>query len=164
MYKRQLSISHNKLGEVLVAQGDFLRALVAFQAGLAIAEKLACLDPSNAEWQRDLSLSQDKIGDVLVAQNDLPGALASFRKCLNIRKNLTARDPENARWQLDEALCCAKLGVFVELGKSERLAYLQRGQRIFLALRDAHRLLLNQDFTSWFETAVKALGEEVTER
>ena len=55
---------HNKIGDVLVAQGDLPAALTSYQASLAIAERLAKPDPGNAGWQRDLSVSHDKIGDV----------------------------------------------------------------------------------------------------
>ena len=42
-----------------VRQGNLPEALKAYQAGLAIAERLARADPGNAEWQRDLSVSQN---------------------------------------------------------------------------------------------------------
>ena len=58
---------------MLVAQGNLPEALKSYQAGLAIADRLAKADPGNAGWQRDLSVSYDKIGDVQVAQGNLPG-------------------------------------------------------------------------------------------
>ncbi len=45
----------NGPGEVLLAQGDRSGALAAFRAALAIREKLAAQDPSNATWQRNLA-------------------------------------------------------------------------------------------------------------
>ena len=59
---------------MLVAEGDLLEALKSFRNGLAIADRLAKTDPSNAGWQRDLSVSYTKIGSVLMAQGDLPEA------------------------------------------------------------------------------------------
>ena len=79
-------MSWNKLGDVRVAQGDLGGALAAFEAGLAIAERLAAADPANAEWQRDLSVSWDRLGDVRVAQGDLGGALAAFEAGKAIRE------------------------------------------------------------------------------
>ena len=64
-WQRDLSVSHNNIGDVLVAQGDVAGALAAYRASLAIGETLAARDPANTEWQRDLSVSHDKIGDVL---------------------------------------------------------------------------------------------------
>ena len=39
----------------------------AYQAALAIAQRLAAADPGNAGWQRDLSVSHNKIGNLAVA-------------------------------------------------------------------------------------------------
>ena len=77
-WQRDLSVSHNKIGDVQVAQGDLPAALTSYQASLAIAERLAKADPGNAGWQRDLSVSHNKIGDVQVAQGDLPAALTQL--------------------------------------------------------------------------------------
>jgi hypothetical protein len=42
---------------VLVAQGNLTEAEKSFRDGLAIAERLAQADPSNAGWQVDLIVS-----------------------------------------------------------------------------------------------------------
>ena len=68
-------MSYNKIGEVLVAQGNLPEALKSYRDGLAIRDRLAKADPGNAGWQRDLSVSYDRVGDVLVAQGNLPEAL-----------------------------------------------------------------------------------------
>ena len=83
-WQRDLSVSHNKIGDVKVAQGDLPGALAAYAAGMAIPRRLAARDPANTEWQRDLSVSHEKIGDVQVPQGDLAGALSSYRKALGI--------------------------------------------------------------------------------
>ena len=103
-------MSHSKIGDVLVAQGDGPGALAAYRKGLAIAEALAARDPANTEWQRDLSVSHDRIGDVLVAQGDGPGALAAYRKGLAIAEALAARDPANTEWQRDLSVSHSKIG------------------------------------------------------
>jgi tetratricopeptide (TPR) repeat protein len=56
-WQRDLSVSHNKIGDVQRAQGDLAAALRSYQASLAIRERLAEADPGNAGWQRDLALS-----------------------------------------------------------------------------------------------------------
>ena len=58
-------MSYDCVGDVMAAQGDLPEALKSFRDGLAISERLARADPSNAGWQRDLSVSYDRIGDVL---------------------------------------------------------------------------------------------------
>src|SRR5207248_1166046 len=128
-WQRDLSVSHNKIGDVLVAQGEAPGALAAYRKGLAISEALAARDPANTEWQRDLSVSYNSIGDVLVAQGDGPDALAAYRKGLAIREALAARDPANAQWQTDLAFSCARLGVRrQEQSVDECCKYLLRGR------------------------------------
>ena len=48
---------YDKIGDVLVAQGNLPAALKSYRDDLAIAERLAKADPGNAGWQRDLSVS-----------------------------------------------------------------------------------------------------------
>ena len=55
-WQRDLSVSYNKVGDVLKAQGNLAEALKAYRDGLAIGERLAKADPGNAGWQRDLSV------------------------------------------------------------------------------------------------------------
>ena len=63
-------MSYDKVGDVLVAQGNLPEALKSYRDSLAIAERLAKADPGNAGWQRDLSVSYNKVGDVQVAQGN----------------------------------------------------------------------------------------------
>ena len=58
-WQRDLSVSYERVGDVLVAQGNLPEALKSFRDGLAIADRLAKADPGNAGWQRDLSVSYD---------------------------------------------------------------------------------------------------------
>jgi tetratricopeptide (TPR) repeat protein len=152
-------VSHNKIGDVLVAQGDGPAALRAYQEGLAIAEALAKRDPANTAWQRDLSVSHDRIGDVLVAQGDGPAALRAYQEGLAIAEALAKRDPANTAWQVDVAVSCSKLGSLDSLlPAKDRKDYLLRGQQILLTLKEAGRLHANQDWTGWFNQAIDNLG------
>jgi hypothetical protein len=61
-----LSVSHERIGNVLSAQGNLAGALEAYRACLAIRERQAQQQYSGyAVWQRDLSVSQGKIGGLL---------------------------------------------------------------------------------------------------
>jgi tetratricopeptide (TPR) repeat protein len=108
--ERDLSISHDRIGDVLRAQGDLAGALDAFRKGLVIRETLSRRDAGNMEWQRDLSISHDRIGDVLSAQGDLAGALDAFRKGLAIRETLSRRDADNMEWQRDLSISHNRIG------------------------------------------------------
>jgi hypothetical protein len=61
-WQRALSVSHNKMSNVLLSQGDGPGALAAYQAGLAIGEDLAKRDPANTQWQVDVAVSCSKLG------------------------------------------------------------------------------------------------------
>jgi len=63
-YQRDLSISYDRIGDVLVAAGHREEALAAYQKALAIGDKLAAADPGNAGWQTDLVVSYYKIASV----------------------------------------------------------------------------------------------------
>ena len=108
--ERDLSVSHERLGNVLVAQGDLAGALTVYRAGMTISERLAASDPNNAQWQRDLSVSHNNLGDVLVAQGDLAGALTVYRAGMTIIARLAASDPGNAEWQRDLSVSHDRLG------------------------------------------------------
>ena len=60
-WQRDLSVSYERVGDVLVAQGNLPEALKSFRADLAIAERLAQSDPGNAGWQFDLVVSHWKL-------------------------------------------------------------------------------------------------------
>ncbi|MFZ1813828.1 MAG: tetratricopeptide repeat protein [Rhizobiaceae bacterium] len=80
--ERDLSVSHERIGDVLRAQGDLAGALVAFQASLVIRKKLAAGDPSNSQWQRDLIVSHVKLAEV----GDDP--VSQYEKALAIAREL----------------------------------------------------------------------------
>ncbi len=103
-------MSYNKVGDVQVAQGNLPAALTSYQAGLAIADRLAKSDASNTGWQRDLSVSYERVGDVQVARDNLPAALTSYQASFAIRDRLAKSDPGNAGWQRDLSISYIKIG------------------------------------------------------
>ena len=125
--ERDLSVSHERIGDVLVAQGERAAALEAYRAGLAIRENLARRDPANLDWQRDLSVSHERIGDVLVAQGERAAALEAYRAGLAIRENLARHDPANLDWQRDLIVSCVKIS---EAEPAEARAMLTRALAI----------------------------------
>ena len=95
-WQRDLSISHNRVGHVRMAQGDLAGALAAYQAGLAIRERLAALDPGNAGWQRDLAFSHNRVGDTLLRLGAVTGAQRSAEAALAIARDRASRFPDHA--------------------------------------------------------------------
>ena len=109
-WRRNLSVSYGKIGDVLAAQGNLPEALKSFRDSLAIADRLAKSNPANAGWQRDLSASYQRIGNVLVEQGNLPQAMKSFRDSLAIADRLAKSDPGNAGWQRDLSVSYSMIG------------------------------------------------------
>ena len=133
-WQRDLSVSYDKVGDVLVEQGDLAGTQKSYRDSLAIRDRLAKSDPGNAGWQRDLSVSYDKVGDVLVEQGDLAGAQKSYRDSLAIRDRLAKSDPGNAGWKRDLSVSLNKVGdVQVEQGD---LAGALKSYRDSLAIAD----------------------------
>ena len=65
-WQRDLSVSHNKLGDVATAAGDLAAARTAYQASPGHRRtRLAAADPANTEWQRDAEVARKKLTDVL---------------------------------------------------------------------------------------------------
>jgi tetratricopeptide (TPR) repeat protein len=108
--ERDLSISHERIGEVRQAQGDLDAAVASYTAGMAIIERLAARDPANSERQRDLSVSHNKLGDVKRAQGDVDAAVAAYTAGMAISERLAAGDPANSEWQRDLSVGHDRLG------------------------------------------------------
>ena len=96
-WQRDLSISHNKLGDVLVAQGNLPGALEAYRKDLAIMEPLAARDPGNTQWQRDLPISLGRVADVLTRQRKFSEAGPVAERALTQVRAATARFPDDPR-------------------------------------------------------------------
>ncbi|MGQ0445085.1 MAG: tetratricopeptide repeat protein [Beijerinckiaceae bacterium] len=113
-WRRDLSVSYERIGGVQAAQGDLAGALKSYRDSLAIRDKVAKADPGNMEWQRDLSVSYNIIGGVQEAQGDLAGALKSYQDSLAIFDRLAKTDPGNAGWQRDLSVCWGMFGLVQE--------------------------------------------------
>jgi len=104
-WQRDLSISYNKIGDVLAEDPDKLpAALDYYNKAWDIVRKLADRDPDDTVWQRDLSISLERIGEVRKAQKKLPAALKAYEEALVIREKLAKHDPTNTYWQWDHAV------------------------------------------------------------
>ena len=99
---RDQSVTLDRIGDVLLEQGDTAGALKSYQRGLDIAEDLAKSEgASNLELYHDLSVSHERIGDLLDRRGDLSGAQQHFRQSLDITKSLVKQQPDNRMWVWD---------------------------------------------------------------
>jgi tetratricopeptide (TPR) repeat protein len=102
--------AHVSIGDAhLVSRHDLVAALGSFREALAIARRLAEIDPTNIRFQLCLSLAHSWQGFVLQRQGDLAAALASSRATLDIAERLSRAAPGNLL--LQQGLASAHNGV-----------------------------------------------------
>lgn len=109
MWKRDYSISLEREGDVLKAQGKCAEALSSYQHSLSLRQELLSVDGANSMWQSDVSWSYLEIGDALSDQKDFQQALENYQKSLKIAERLTKSDPTNDEWQTNLALIQSRL-------------------------------------------------------
>ena len=102
-FQRELSVSYEKVGNVLVAQGNLPEALASYQAGLAIMNRLAKADPGNASWQRGLSVTYAKLAIVYLKSQQAVQAREALAAGRDISARLVAQFPDQAQWKQDLA-------------------------------------------------------------
>jgi hypothetical protein len=90
-WQRDLSVSQNKVGAVLRAQGNLPGALEAFRRSLAMAERLAAADPGNMEWQRDLAVSHYKLAGLARQHGDQSLWEAELQQCFAVLTAMKSR-------------------------------------------------------------------------
>ncbi|MCK6436039.1 tetratricopeptide repeat protein [Rivihabitans pingtungensis] len=107
---RDLAITHSKLGDVRMAQGQLPAAAQAFSEYLTISTQLVALDPANTGWLRDLAVAHSRLGDVCIEQGQLDAAAQAFSEGMAISTRLVALDPANTDWLRGLAVAHSKLG------------------------------------------------------
>ena len=117
-----LSVSHEKVGNMYVKTGDNAAALRAYQDGLTIAKRLAELDPKHTDWQRGLLVSHTKAGDMYLNSGNYAAALKAYQDGLAIAKRLAELDPAVVEWQTDLVVSYFKLSQILTGQQKELLA------------------------------------------
>lgn len=109
-FQEKLSWSYGRIGDVLVEQSKLTEALQAYNAALAIDDRLVKSASPKTEWEQDLAVDYQRIGNVLREQSNWPEALKSFRTSREIFERLAKADPENGRKQRDLEVTYQKIG------------------------------------------------------
>lgn len=99
----KLLVSHEKIGDVAVAQGELAAARASYADAMVIAERLAARDPNYSEWQRDLGVSFYNLAQVEEAAQDPRAALAGFGRAETVFAALAARWPDHPGFAADLA-------------------------------------------------------------
>ena len=110
-WQLDLSIAHDRLGDLLQDQGKFNETLTNYRASREIIQDLAA-DPKYADRQRELLV---KMGDVSTALGFLNEALASYDESLAIAWRLVGDEPRKTSWQHGLLLSHAKKGDVLQL-------------------------------------------------
>ena len=105
-----MSISFDRIGDVLLAKGKATDALAAYRRGLEIAEATADAEPARTGWQRDLAVSYHKVGSL----ETLGGNDSEARDLLERGRAIIARldriAAHQAQWRSDLAKFDQALG------------------------------------------------------
>jgi tetratricopeptide (TPR) repeat protein len=98
-YDSALSVSHDKIGDVLVAEGDLPAARQAYETSLAICQRLAAAEPQDVIRQWDLLAIHERLGELCVAEGNLAKTREAHEAALAIEERLAAADTGDAGWQ-----------------------------------------------------------------
>jgi len=90
-WQRDLSVSQEKIGNVLLAQGDLAGALEAYRKSMGVRERLASADPSNAGWQRDLAVSFHKLAGMCEQTHQAAEAAQYWIGCRDVLRGMRRR-------------------------------------------------------------------------
>ncbi|TJV44483.1 MAG: peptidase C14 [Mesorhizobium sp.] len=94
--KRDLAISHIKLANIKMAQGDLPTSLENYEAARGMLQALTASMPDKKDWLGDLAMANDKIGNVLATQGDVGAAAQAYRESLSIKQKLADTEPDSA--------------------------------------------------------------------
>jgi eukaryotic-like serine/threonine-protein kinase len=133
--QRDLLVSYERIGDVLLATGDTAAALDHQRKALGFSQALAAAHPDDGEFRRTVMISYLKVGQVLAQTGDTSAALENFRQSLQLAEKSVDADPASARARGDLALMLNKVGDILMAGDDApaALEHYRRG----LAIREA---------------------------
>jgi tetratricopeptide (TPR) repeat protein len=106
----QLATLEGNLGHVLEARGQPVAAETAYRKELALSEKLAALEPSNAEYASGLGGAHNDLGKLALQRGDLAEAVLEYSADDAIETRMSARNPKNNNQRQEMARSRAILG------------------------------------------------------
>ena len=92
-YRRDLSVSFERLADLAVAAGQGDRARELYEQSLEIRRRLADDEPGNTTYRRDLSVSFERLADLAVAAGQGEEARQWVSHALGIRRRLARDEP-----------------------------------------------------------------------
>ncbi len=150
-FQRDLSNSHDKIGNLQQRLGHTDVALNAYQDSLAIRQTISQHDPGNTDFQHDLSASQNNIGDLQLRRGNTDAALKAHQDSLAIRQTISQRDPNNTHLQRDLSVSHERIGdLQLRLGNTDAALKAYRDSlaiRQTLTQRDAGNTEFQRDLS-----------------
>jgi len=167
--QRELARSHQILGDMVVGMPGHDESQVRFhvRSALAIAERLAALDPRDKTAQFELAQYLSTGAETLRQPEDSKEALSYLHRALPILETLLKSEPGNNDLRLYAALTEADLGRIPSRGNSqaESILWLQRGMADLTSLvaRDpanTTNLLESIKVQEWLSLSLARAGRE----
>ncbi|MGH8887244.1 MAG: tetratricopeptide repeat protein [Egibacteraceae bacterium] len=94
-YQRDLSVSYERLADLVGALGQGEQARELCTASLDIRQRLAAAEPDRADYQRDLSVSYERLADLAAESPDGKGDARDWlSRAVEIRRLQHRREPE----------------------------------------------------------------------
>lgn len=100
-WKRELAISHDRLGDVWWRLGDKTKSEENYGKSHELRIVLQYDDPSNTEWRRDVAISHYKLGVHNARIKEFEVAIDKLDEGLKIVRGLVELDPSNSTWKQD---------------------------------------------------------------
>lgn len=108
--KRDLAISHIKLANIKMAQGDLPTSLEHYESARDMLQDLTASAPDDKGWLGDLAMANDKIGNVLATQGDVGAAAKAYQQSLSIKRQLADAEPNSASLLRDLTITYDEIG------------------------------------------------------
>ena len=103
-----------RIGDVRIRQGDLAGAAAPMEQSLALARRLAALEPDDGERLFALGQSQYWVGYVHWQQGDLAAARKPFEDYLGTSRRLVEKEPGNPKWRRELSYAHSNLGSLLE--------------------------------------------------
>jgi len=108
--KRDLSLSHERVGDALLQARDIAGAREAYAACLTLRRELVARSRDNVEWRRDLSVALERVADVHALQGRHGDARAAFDEALALRQAAFDGQPNDLVATRDLAVLWIRIG------------------------------------------------------
>jgi eukaryotic-like serine/threonine-protein kinase len=105
-----MAVALRKQGDLLHEEGDLAGALVAHAESLALRQRLAAANSTNASWQWDVVMSLQRMGDVQTERGDLAAAHGNYEQALQLSQKLASTELSDAGSQYNLSLTHGKMG------------------------------------------------------